>query len=83
MDTKCIADVCISRKQLLFSSYYLIISYAMVVAIIYYVFSAGLAQFLTPYPALYYLLVGGQTDFTSIHYALYGFILLMGLFSNV
>ena len=55
----------------------------LLVALFYYVFSAGLTQFLTPYHRLYYILLGGQTDFHSIHGILYGFILLMGIFSMV
>ena len=55
----------------------------LLVALFYYVSSAGLIKFLTPYHSLYYILFGGQTDFHSIHGILYGFILLMGLFSMV
>lgn len=53
-------------------------SYVQLIGLYYYAASSGLSSYLRQNPTLYYLLLGGLTDFKGVNWFIWVFIFYMG-----
>lgn len=58
-------------------------SYVLLIGIAYYVFSAGVSEFLESNNRVYYFILGGLTDFKHVNWFIYCFLFFMGWFAMV
>ena len=58
-------------------------SYVLLIGIVYYIFSAGVSEFLKSNIRVYYFILGGLIDFKNVNWFIYCFLFFMGWFAMV